>query len=1236
MKKIISIALAITTTCWLTSLAVLAPVASGATILEGDVVSPDASYTDADGNTYYPYDVFIVKYVGDKKFKRLVLNPQVFESYGHLKWENIKTVTVAELEAFTTAELVRAIDDDKVYKLFPDGDTGIKRWVESLDCFNDQGYDWDSVYIINSVDRDNYTTGTCMCGTCGEGGELSLSLASDTPAGATVPKNAQGVSFLKVNVTGSGTISQITVKRTCAGATADISNLYLYENDERLTSGRSLSSATSKATFIGLDITAPTTFEVVADLAGTAGNVDCFAIESASDVTSDATVGGSFPIQGNPMAMSGTNGGTLTVVDSGPTSYNVTIGEKEVEISRFKVTTGTEGGNIYRIQLFNGGTVTNAKITNLKLKDSEGTLLATDDVISNDGYVTFVLDDPYYIKKGGNEIFYVYADIGGAKPDRTIELYLELSTDILGIGTTYGYGMAATITGFDSTDAGEAIDVTLKGGDLTLAKSGPGAANIGTDTDDTVFLEFSMVAAADITIKRTRLYFCKDDSGDGDYATMTTTLGGGGDVEDIKMVDKDTGTILVGPVDGSDFDGGTVANACPDLDTAVYEEFTDTFDIASGETKNLQITADIKTANTDIAGETELAATDKVVFGLYNWPQWIGTSGNISYVKYSGTTDAVDDSAIAPSSNIAGDEMTIQSAALVVTLAASPSGTDATERKFVLGQTGVDMAGFVFTSAEASDITVTALTVTGFVDGGDDDGFDEGLTDGNYVKDTLSGLELWEVESDTKIAGTKGWSGTNYADMVWTGLSWVIPAGESRTLLVKADISSSGNATGSETDDTEELSVDIPDVSADITCNDEDGNDVTVTDTDGVNGTTNPNVNISVIDKGSISFAKASDTPESKLLAMGSTDNEVSKFKITGTNEAFLIEKFSVDLLDDAVASTAFRDDFSSVKLKYQTESQWGTDTWTTSTGKTFANESTLSFSFSGSDRPYVPKNDDSYISALASIVGYNGGEGADSTDFFKIALTDDTDDFDEFKALGAKSNKYVSASEPTQTDFSTHWIVRSYPFIEKVAWSGDELELARFSVTAMGDNVIFGYDADDGYNSIGDTLVSAAFEFEVISSGTDDDTSTLYLYDWNNNIVSSTGAVGLDQGASTSENDIVSSELTTIAFGFEEMTADLTITKNTTKTFYVMLDAGDLADFNHSDEYIYLKWENSNGESSATVSQANSFDIVYEDGSDDEAESTEVEHRIGIPANIKNIGSFPMSFRTLRGTLNP
>ncbi len=103
-------------------------------------------------------DVYIVKYVGSKQFKRLILSPSVFNSYGHLKWGDVMNVDKSVVDSFTTSELVRAVNDPKVYKLYPAGDTGQKRWVKTAEGFNRMGFDWDAIYEINAVDRNSYVT----------------------------------------------------------------------------------------------------------------------------------------------------------------------------------------------------------------------------------------------------------------------------------------------------------------------------------------------------------------------------------------------------------------------------------------------------------------------------------------------------------------------------------------------------------------------------------------------------------------------------------------------------------------------------------------------------------------------------------------------------------------------------------------------------------------------------------------------------------------------------------------------------------------------------------------------------------------------------------------------------------------------------------------------------------------------------------------------------------------------
>lgn len=103
-------------------------------------------------------DVYIAKYKNNKRFKRLILSPSVFKSYGHLKWENVLIVNDAVMESYITSDYVFVAGEDKIWRLEPQGDTGTKREFEGYGN-PEWAFDTDGLYEINTVDRDSYVTG---------------------------------------------------------------------------------------------------------------------------------------------------------------------------------------------------------------------------------------------------------------------------------------------------------------------------------------------------------------------------------------------------------------------------------------------------------------------------------------------------------------------------------------------------------------------------------------------------------------------------------------------------------------------------------------------------------------------------------------------------------------------------------------------------------------------------------------------------------------------------------------------------------------------------------------------------------------------------------------------------------------------------------------------------------------------------------------------------------------------
>ena len=122
----------------------------GSAIVDGDLIKTAASF-----------DIYIVKLKNSKKFKRLILNPAIFNSYGHLSWNKVKTVSQAVQDAYTESTLVIEVNPDgsvfdpKVYSVTSslNADVGVKHWLNMTAAqFVTKGYDWDSIYHINHTE----------------------------------------------------------------------------------------------------------------------------------------------------------------------------------------------------------------------------------------------------------------------------------------------------------------------------------------------------------------------------------------------------------------------------------------------------------------------------------------------------------------------------------------------------------------------------------------------------------------------------------------------------------------------------------------------------------------------------------------------------------------------------------------------------------------------------------------------------------------------------------------------------------------------------------------------------------------------------------------------------------------------------------------------------------------------------------------------------------------------------
>jgi len=679
IQRPISILTSITTIAWLSGIALLAPMGVGAAVIDGDIVSPDAEFTEGD-ITYYPYDVFIVKIVGTKTFKRLILNPEVFESYGHLEWANIQTISVDTVDGYTTSDLVRELNDTKVYKLTPDGDVGTKGWMNMTAAeFEADGYDWDSIYVINVTDRDNYTTGSDVGDGVVSTGTLTVTLAADTPAAGVAVENAARLAFTKVNLTASGgdvIVDSLVVQRTGLADDDCISSVDIVDAETNLPTNitsktfNSLHQATFNDDFT---VSNGTTKSIIlaanmpSVLDSYAGQIPSLSLASMA-VKGDATLNATLPITGNIMSINiNIVIGTATIQRGAYTNATSSpqVGKEDYTYLAFQIQAGSpEKIQFSQVKVYQEGSASlGTDLINLELLQ-DGVKIA-DGVVVSAKYANFNFD-AITLNKGQIAQFQVRADVEDGSA-RTIDLGIYRTTDLLVKGLTYGYNITPTYSGTGSSASTPVLSdntFTISNGTLQVTRSSSiGAGNIGVANDQylgaftfTCKGESISVSALDLTI------------------TSSTGVGGGSDaILMVELVDPN-GSVVAGPTDP----GRTTGDVT----------WSDTFTVPVGVTV-YKVRADLQTS-------ADWASDDTV-------------SVAFTPSAMTATGDTTGNSITAsPSSSVSGNTQTVKAASLTVTRNTLPA-----DGNIIVGQKDLNLSSWRFDANDSGeDIRVTSIGFT--------------------------------------------------------------------------------------------------------------------------------------------------------------------------------------------------------------------------------------------------------------------------------------------------------------------------------------------------------------------------------------------------------------------------------------------------------------------------------------------------------------------------------------------
>ena len=990
-------------------------------------------------------------------------------------------------------------------------------------------------------------------------GDIMVSVASSTPAGAYLPGGATRVEMTTWKFTGEGTVNSLIVSLDGVNATTDISNVYLYQGDTRLTEARSVNSATRQALFsnLGVDVDGSAYLTLVAEVATspTGGETVFFTLDDVDSVGSLADVAGSFPLSGNVFTLSNDNAGYVLFEKSG-TIIDPAIGADDATIGLFKVTADSEDAILYDLRL----KIDNATDhSDFKLWD--GSDLIANGVWASGDLVDFEFDSPFTIIDGGSNVFTVSADIGGNTGD-DIKVYVDKDVDVNAIGGDYGYGLQVhrasgdTVAGsYDGTSCiastGDCSFSDAAGGDITITFNGPASGDIGVDSQDVTLMEFTLSTTQDITVKDFDLIISSDDNGSApafesetdanadDTAGLVRTVASvdtEANFKDVSIRYADTGFRLLGPVEL------TVSDASVG-DAYQLLTLSDDFSMLAGESLDLIITADID--NND-PGSNNVAVA-------INQSEW-------SFEDVNGDSITTN---IVPSGDINGNTFTTRAASLVFALASSP-----TSFTTVQGADDITMLGLTATAGQGEDVTVTALTFDAYGDTDSSGTWANGGEDNAQVEDFISSCSIYDGD-DTLLAGPEG-PQTSGQYIIFNNMDWTIPAGTVERLNLVCNLANPSDSS------TAYFAFDIDDTLANATVEDEDGDSVDAT-ADGPNGDidtalSQPTVEVTVATSGSLAVALDSSSPDSKLLMTGTSDNWVSSFKFTATNEDIEINTMtfvegqadsSISLSDDNTGAVdTYANNIASVSIAYD---DINGDTQTKTAYMT-SNE----VNFSGLDM-YVSKNDPAVVDVYVDIPESDRKNGYASTNE-RIELTfyeDDASGTDAFSAVGLGSGTTFDESETgiAHVEANFHPIVETMPTISLHASSPSGAsvpgmsEVFRYTVSAASnedvvireqifkvtstDNGSTMWNECDSANDDPQSFVDQGSDFSLFNYS---DLGTDLTDDAEWEMLKSTGL----------DCDTTSADVAFLQLEFSTDAEAITIAAGTTETFSLWIDTTD------------------------------------------------------------------------------
>lgn len=826
IKKVSAVALSITTAAWLMG-AVFVPVASAATVEELQV----------------QINALLQK-ISELQGQLSQAQPSAAPAYTFTK-----SLTIGSKGDDVTA--LQSYLESKGFLTMPTGvakgyfgsltQKAVAAWQAANGVSPASGY-------FGSISRAKYTaltaaapttptTPTTPTGPVAPATGLAASLASDNPAAGSLVAGASQVKVLKIALTAgtSGGVTVNTIKFTKSGVVSDtaINNAYLTDDGKVIAQYSSISGGVITFSNINLGINAGQTKSLSlrldpASSGITAGNTISYNVSSASDISavdssSNAiTASGTFPLMGNTQTVTTVSSpsiATLTIASSS-VGTSVYAGTKNVLVSAWTTTVANSSVKLTSIKYTVVGSADKSHIQNIKLMVNGVQVGSTLPALASDGTAYFDLSASPAVLSTGSANVQIYADVMGS-PSFNFDFGILNTFDVYAVDSTYNVGVPVTVTG-GSTGSTSGHQITINAGSATVtAASDTPTGNIARGASGVTLAKYTIYAAGE-AVKVKYLDFT---------LTFTGTTGTISNiVKNISLVDDAGGqvgsTISTPPSSYTTCTGSAAAPGYTSGSTTggTYSDCFGTsssninYIVPANTTRTLSLKGDIQTG----AAFTTIAAA---LSGNTNNLQGLTSSQSASSGAASGAALTLATNSLTAAKNSAVGTLT-----------------------YAKGTSNALVGSYVMTASAAEGVNVSNITITG----------NASTTNFQNMLVKVDGVQFGSTKSTLSGSDIVTFSGTTFT----------VPVGGSKTINVYADILSSATANTMGTLTTLTSCVGSgASTYASISCAPTSiaGQSITVA--------TGPTMTVTL----------SSQTASTKQVVMGSTNNSLATFRFTDT-----------------------------------------------------------------------------------------------------------------------------------------------------------------------------------------------------------------------------------------------------------------------------------------------------------------------------------------------------------------